>query len=105
MAEPPISLPSSPEESVQAILKALEARRSLEFRCCGETYLIQQDNNKGCDYLSLWRTGSAPVRLGEALFDIFDGVDADAVRELVNLPCLHGRSLLQHLQAGAVRWF
>lgn len=91
-------------ELVQAVLTALQTRRCAEFRIGGESYLIQPDNNKGCDYLSLWRTGARPARLGEAMYDILYGVDADAVSELLHLPCIRGQSLLALAQSCGPEW-
>lgn len=94
----------SENETVQFVLSALLTRRSMEFRAGGETYLIQPDNNKGCDYLSLWRTGPRPARLGQVMYDVMYGVDDDAVSELLRLPCVRGESILQRIQSGAVEW-
>ena len=94
----------SETETIQTVLNALNAHRCAEFRFSGEAYLIQPDNNKGCDYLSLWRTSPRPERLGEAMYDVMYGVDADAVSELLRLDCIRGQSVLQAAQSGAVEW-
>lgn len=70
--------------AAEAILNALERQHYYEFAKDGERYLIQPDNNKGCDYLSLWRMGEPPVRLRQAVYDIFDGIDAETVEELIS---------------------
>ncbi len=93
-----------PEAAAAQVLEALLTRRYAEFRYDGGTYLIQPDNNKGCDYVSIWRTSPKAACLGQALYDIFDGVDLSAVRELLALPCLGGRSFLARLEAGEILW-
>ena len=94
----------SEAELIQTVLDALLTRRCAEFRLRGEAYLIQPDNNKGCDYLSLWRTSPRPERLGEALYDVMYGIDGDAVAELIRLRCIRGRSVLEATQSGAAEW-
>lgn len=94
----------SENETVQAVLDSLLTRRYAEFRLSGETYLIQPDNNKGCDYLSLWRTSPRPERLGEAMYDVMYGIDEDTVSELVHLRCIRSQSVLEYARSGAVEW-
>ena len=69
------------------------AGRMVEFSYGGKTYLIQQENNKGWNYLSLWRSAPEPACLGRAFFDIFDGVSEATIEELFSLPCIEGRTL------------
>lgn len=94
----------SEAEIKQTVLHSLLTRRCAEFRLMGEAYLIQPDNNKGCDYLSLWRTSPRPERLGEALYDVMYGVDADAVSELLHLRCIRGQSVISYAQSGRIEW-
>lgn len=74
------------------------AGRIVEFSCRGKEYLIQQENNKGWNYLSLWRAAPEPACLGRAFFDIFDGLSRETVRDLFFQPCLEGRSLQELLR-------
>ena len=92
------------DAAVQRVLSALLTRNYAEFRCGGETYLIQPENNKGWDYLSIWRTGAMPVCLDRAFFDLRCGIDADTVSELLHLPCIQGRSFLDRLSCGEIEW-
>ena len=92
------------DAAVQRVLSALLTRNYAEFRCVGETYLIQPENNKGWDYLSIWRTGAMPVCLDRAFFDLRCGIDADTVSELLHLPCIQGHSLLDRLSHGEIEW-
>ena len=78
---------------IPAVCAMLEAGHTVDFSFGGDRYLIEQENNKGWDYISIWRTGSAVQCLGRAMFDIFDGISEDTVRELFELPCIDGRSL------------
>lgn len=75
-------------EAVETIL----AGRLVEFSCGGSAYLIQQENNKGYNYLSIWRTRPDYVCLDRVFFDIEDGLDGETVRELLHRKCIHGRS-------------
>lgn len=79
--------------SLQALTQALMNGKIAEFSWHGEDYLIQQENNKGWDYLSIWRTSGSPVCLGRALFDIYDGASEETVQELIQVPCMQGRTL------------
>lgn len=83
----------------QELLYALESGHVVDFSCQGTDYFIQQENNKGWDYLSIWRNGAPPVCLGRVFFDIFDGISAETVQELLELPCLEGRSLAELIAA------
>ena len=69
-------------------MDALLSGRIVEFSYQGRDYLIQQENNKGWNYLSLWQTAPDYVCLGRAFFDIFDGISEDTVEELISQPCL-----------------
>ena len=57
------------EAEVQRVLHALHSEGWAEFVCCGEQYLIQCENNKGWDYVSLWCTGTGALCLERVLFD------------------------------------
>ena len=89
---------------MQRVLALLQTRRSAEFRAFGKRYLIEPDSNKGCDYLSIWRVSPPAVCLGRALYDVFDGVDEAAVRELLALNCIEGQSCLDRIVSGDVEW-
>ena len=93
-----MSMGDSPMDS---IIQKLLAGRIVEFSYQGKAYLIQQENNKGWDYLSVWRTAPDYVCLGRVLFDIFEGVSEDTVRELFSQPCLEGKTIPDALQEGA----
>ena len=79
-------------------IDSLLSGRIVEFSYQGKCFLIQQENNKGWNYLSLWRTEPDSVCLGRAFFDIFDGVSMDTIQELFSQPCLDGRTLRDVMQ-------
>jgi len=85
-----------------AVLEALNTRHWLEFTCGGERYRIQTDNNKGCDYLSLWRLGENPTRLGQELYDILYDLDEADVSGLLCQPLLHGESFFALWEQGRI---
>ena len=91
-------------DAVQQVLNAVHSAGCAEFSVGSETYLIQPENNKGWDYLSIWRTGAMPVCLDRAFFDLRCGIDADTVSELLHLPCIQGCSLLDRLSCGEIEW-
>ena len=78
--------------------ETLLAGRIVEFSFRGKDYLIQQENNKGYNYLSIWRTAPDSVCLSRAFFDIFDGVFPETVRELCSDPCLEGHTAREALK-------
>ena len=80
------------------IIDELLCGHMVEFSYRGKRYLIQQENNKGWNYLSLWRTAPDPACLGRAFFDIFDGISKETVEELFSQPCLEGRTVQDVLQ-------
>ena len=57
-----------------------------EFSYQGRTYLIQQESNKGCHYLSLWRVTPDSFCICRACFDVFDGVSDETIQELFDQP-------------------
>ena len=61
-----------------------------EFSRRGENYLIQQESNKGCHYLSLWRVSPGAACLCRVCFDVFDGVSEETVEELLDQPLPDG---------------
>lgn len=91
-------------DTVGYVLELLRVQRYAEFRAFGKRYLIEPDSNKGCDYLSVWRVSPPAVCLGRALYDVFDGVDAGTVRELLTLNCIGGRSCLDLIASGELEW-
>ena len=88
------------KSSLAAIVEKLLSGGIAEFSYRGKAYLIQQENNKGWNYLSLWRTSPDSVCLGRAFFDIMDGLTEDTIRELFSLPCLEGQSPADVLRSG-----
>lgn len=82
---------------LKPITAALLEGKIVEFTLRGDSYLIQQENNKGWDYLGIWQISPTARCIGRALFEIFDGIGPDTVEELLSLPCFDGESLLSLL--------
>ena len=70
-----------------------------EFSCHGEKYLIQQESNKGCHYLGLWRITLRAACLCRVWFDVFDGVSKETVEELIRQPLPDGRTVRDLIQS------
>ena len=71
---------------METIIDKLLSGRTVEFSYQGQEYLIQQENNKGWDYLGLWRTSPGPACLSRAFFDLADGVSPETIQELFSTP-------------------
>ena len=83
-------------EAVESIL----AGRIVEFPFRHAAYLIQVENNKGFNYLSIWRTSPDYVCLDRVFFDIEDGLDEETVIELLGKKCIEGKSTAEILSGG-----
>ena len=81
-------------------VKATLAGRIVEFPYHDATYLIQQENNKGFNYLSIWRTSPDYVCLDRVFFDIEDGLDEETVIEILGKKCIEGKSTAEILNGG-----
>ena len=84
-------------DRTEQLYAALLSGKIVEFQYLGIDYLIQQENNKGWDYISIWQIGGGTVCLGRALFDMFDGIAPETIDELIGLPCVDGHSLRELL--------
>ena len=67
---------------MKTIVETILSGHSVEFTCDDEQFLIQQESNKGCHYLSLWRTKPKAACLCRVCFEVFDGVSEEAIEEL-----------------------
>ena len=81
------------------IVETILSEGFAEFSRHGEEYLIQQESNKGCHYLSLWRTAPKAACLCRVCFDVFDGVSEETVEELFDGLLPDGRTLRDMLQS------
>ncbi len=84
---------------MEQLMDQVLAGRVAEFSHGGKNYLIQQENNKGWNYLSLWRTAPEPACLGRAFFDIFDGVSRETAEELFSQPLIDGKTIWEIIKA------
>ena len=73
-------------------LATILSGRIVEFTYRDSAYLIQQENNKGYNYLSIWRTAPDYVCLDRVFFDIEDGLDEETVQALLTGKCIDGMS-------------
>ena len=85
---------------MDSIIDAVLSGGFAEFSYQGETYLIQQESNKGCHYLSLWRLTPNPICLCRADFDAFDGVSDETIQELFDQPFSEGQTVRDMIQGG-----
>ena len=85
--------------TIQEAVKTILARRIVEFAYHGSAYLIQEENNKGYNYLSIWRTAPDYMCLDRVFFDIDDGIDEETARELLCRRCIEGMSVTDILGA------
>lgn len=84
---------------MQTIVDLILTDGFAEFSYRGEKYLIQQESNKGCHYLSLWRLTPDPVCKCRAGYDVFDGVSDETIQELFDQPFSEGRTVRDILQS------
>ena len=89
---------------METIIERILSGRVVEFFCHDEAYLIQQENNKGWNYLSLWRIRPDSTCLCRVFFDIFDGVSEETIRELFAQPCADEHTVQELLQSPEIEW-
>ena len=85
--------------TIREALKTILAGRIVEFSYHDAAYLIQGENNKGYNYLSIWRTAPDYVCLDRVFFDIDDGIDEETARDLLSRRCIDGKSVTDILGA------
>lgn len=68
------------------IIETIRSRGWFEFSWQGKTYLIQTENNKGWDYLSLWCTAPGFTCMSRVFFDGVDGIPEETIQELFDQP-------------------
>ena len=67
---------------MKTIAELILSGGSAEFSYHDEQYLIQQESNKGCHYLSLWRVAPKAACLCRVCFEVFDGLSEETIEEL-----------------------
>ena len=87
---------------MKTIVETILADGSAEFSRLGETYLIQQESNKGCHYLSLWRVAPKAACLRRVCFEIFDGISEETIEELFSQPIPDGHTVRDMVQSPEV---
>ena len=95
--------PQKPAEQgrrgMNTIVETILSGGFAEFSYRGENYLIQQESNKGCHYLSLWRVAPKAACLRRVCFDVFDGVSEETVEELLDQPLSDGHTVRDMIQS------
>lgn len=86
------------------LIEAFLTRGYCEFSYRGKTYLIQAENNKGWDYLSLWRTAPNLTCMSRVFFDGLDGVSEEAVQELLDQPFTDEHTIREIIQSPEIEW-
>ena len=84
---------------MKTIVEAILSEGFAEFSCHGDRYLIQQESNKGCHYLSLWCLTPKAACLCRVCFEIFDGVSEEIVEELFDQRLSDGCTVRDMLQS------
>ena len=84
---------------MKTIVEAILTDGSAEFFCHDEQYLIQQESNKGCHYLSLWRVAPKAACLCRVCFEVFDGVSEESIEELFSQSLPDGRTVRDMVQS------
>ena len=85
-------------------MEAILTRGYCEFSYQGRTYLIQTENNKGWDYLSLWRTAPDLTCMSRVFFDGLDGVSEETVRELLDQSFSAEYTIREIMQSPEIEW-
>ena len=88
---------------MKTIVETILSAGFAEFSCRGGHYLIQQESNKGCHYLSLWRSTPRAACLCRVCFDVFDGVSDETVEELFDQPLPDGRTVRDMVQSPEIK--
>ncbi len=83
---------------MKTVVEMILATGSAEFSYHDEQYLFQQESNKGCHYLSLWRVTPRAACLCRVCFDVFDGVSEETIAELFSQPLPDGRTVRDIVQ-------
>ena len=78
---------------METIIETILSKGFAEFFCQGDKYLLQEESNKGCHYLSLWRLTPKAACLCRVCFEVFDGVSEEIVEELFDQPLPDGRTV------------
>ena len=84
---------------MKTIVETLLSGGAAEFSRHGARYLIQQESNKGCHYLSLWRLTHGAACLCRVCFDVFDGVSEETVGELFDQPLPGGGTVRDMIES------
>ena len=87
---------------MKTIVETILSDGFAEFSRHGIKYLIQQESNKGCHYLSLWRLSPGAACLCRVCFDVFDGVSEEIIEELFDQPLPDGRAVRDVIRSAEI---
>ena len=87
---------------MKTIAELILSDGSVEFSYNDEQYLIQQESNKGCHYLSLWRVTPKAACLCRVCFEAFDGISEETIEELFSEPLSDGHTVRDMVQSPEV---
>ncbi len=84
---------------MKTIVETILTGGSAELTHHGDKYRIQQESNKGCHYLSLWRLTPRAACLCRVCFELFDGVSEENIRELFDQRLPDGHTVRDMFQS------
>jgi hypothetical protein len=84
---------------METIVDTILSGGAAEFSWHDEQYLIQQESNKGCHYLSLWRVIPKAACLCRVCFEVFDGISEEIIEELFSQPLPDGHTVRDLVQS------
>ena len=87
---------------MKTIAELILSGGSAEFSYHDEQYLIQQESNKGCHYLSLWRVAPKAACLCRVCFEVFDGLSEETIEELFSQLLPDGHTVRDMVQSPEV---
>ncbi len=89
---------------MKTIVETILSDNSAEFSYQNEQYLIQQESNKGCHYLSLWRIKPKAACLCRVCFEVFDGVSEETIEELFSQQLSDGQTVRDMISGSELRF-
>ena len=78
---------------MKTIVETILSDGFAEFSYHDEQFLIQQESNKGCHYLSLWRINPKAACFCRVCFEVFDGVSEETIEELFSQQLPDGQTV------------
>ena len=89
---------------MKTIVETILSDNSAEFTYRGAQFRIQQESNKGCHYLSLWRIKPKAACLCRVCFEVFDGVSEETIEELFSQQLSDGQTVRDLISDSELRF-